>query len=162
MESKVPKNYVCPICLGVQGVENKDTLLLQQDLVYKNKEVSIFINSFFVDTSEGHVIVVPNKHYENIYDLPEKVGHKIFDAAKMISIAMKKAYNCDGITTRQNNEPAGDQHAFHYHLHVLPRYEGDRFNENSGNTRLADPKERKVFAVKLKKALEKITSSRDE
>lgn len=155
MMTNAPKDYICPICLGVEGTENSDTLLLQQDLVYTDDMVSAFINSFFIDTNEGHVIVVPNDHFENIYDLPEKVGHRVFDVAKKVAIAMKASYKCDGITTRQNNEPAGDQHAFHYHFHVFPRYDGDNFNENSMNKRLAEPEERKMFANKLKSELSK-------
>lgn len=38
---------------------------------------------------------------------------------------MKAAYGCDGVSTRQHNEPAGDQDVWHYHLHVVPRWHGD-------------------------------------
>jgi len=65
-----------------------------------------------------------------MYALPDEYGHRIFEVAKMISIAMKKAYKCDGITTRQNNGPAGNQHAFHYHFHIFPGYIDDSFNIN--------------------------------
>ena len=55
-----PKNYKCPICLGVKGIESEDTLLKKSDLVYKDDLVSVFINSFWIKTVEAHVIVVPN------------------------------------------------------------------------------------------------------
>ena len=74
MKSHAPKNYKCPICLGVKGVENDDTLLKQADLIFRDNLVSVFINSFWIPTREGHVIVVPNEHYENIFDLPDMVG----------------------------------------------------------------------------------------
>jgi histidine triad (HIT) family protein len=38
---------------------------------------------------------------------------------------MKSHYSCDGISTRQHNEPAGHQDVSHYHLYVFPRYAGD-------------------------------------
>lgn len=111
----------------------------------------MFINSFWIGKNEGHVIIVPNKHFENIYDLPPDLGHQIFDIAQKISLAIKEAYQCDGITLRQNNEPAGDQHAFHYHLHVFPRYNNDNFNQEMANkSRLSNPKERLEYADKLK------------
>jgi histidine triad (HIT) family protein len=47
--------------------------------------------------------------------------------AKSLAIAMKKIYACDGVSTRQHNEPAGNQDVWHYHLHVTPRYENDNF-----------------------------------
>lgn len=102
--SNAPENYTCPICLGVKGLEAQDTLMRQTDVVYKDDLVTGFINSFFVGRNTGHVIIVPNEHYESIYTLPVRVGHRIFDVAQKVSLAMKKAYACDGITTRQNNE----------------------------------------------------------
>lgn len=45
MHKHAPSNYICPLCLGVQGVENDKTLLLQQDVVYKDDSVTAFINS---------------------------------------------------------------------------------------------------------------------
>lgn len=154
MISHAPKGYKCPICIGLAGIENDDTLLRQQDEVYKDDLVVVYINSFWIPTCEGHVIVVPKKHYENIYNLPEKYGHRLFDVAKKVSIAMKKAYKCDGITTRQNNEPAGNQHAFHFHFHIFPRYDGDSFNINlTKKSILSDPKDRIKYVRRLKKYL---------
>lgn len=152
MYNHAPVDYKCPICLGVQGIENDNTLLKQADLVFKDDLISVFINSFWIDTAKGHVIVVPNDHYENIYDLPEHVGNRIFETVKKVSLAMKEAYDCDGITTRQNNEPAGNQHAFHYHHHIFPRYEGDLFNENmTKKSILSNPEERFEYVEKLKR-----------
>jgi histidine triad (HIT) family protein len=151
MKQNAPENYVCPICLGVTGVESDDTLLKQADLVFRDELVSVWINSFWIKGNEGHLIVVPNEHFENIYDLPEVIGHRIFDVAKHMSTVMKRAYKCDGITIRQNNEPAGDQHAFHYHLHIFPRYTGDTFNQElTKKSFLSDPQARIVYKEKLR------------
>ncbi len=156
-KSRAPKNYKCPICLGVDGVENEDTLLKQADLVYRDKAVSVFINSFWIPTCEGHVIVVPNEHHENLYDLPKKLNNHIYEIVQKMAIAMKKAYKCDGITTRQNNEPAGDQHAFHFHHHVFPRYDGDSFNLNlTKKSVLSDTSKRLKYVAKLRKELERL------
>jgi histidine triad (HIT) family protein len=124
------KEYICPICLGIQGVENENTLLRKIDLIYRDDIVSVFMNSFFIKGNEGHIIIVPNKHFEHLYDLPVDVGHVIMDCAKRYAVILKQAYKCDGITVQQNNEPAGGQHAFHYHLHLFPRYENDLFFKN--------------------------------
>ncbi len=154
IQSNAPKNYECPICLGVQGSDSAKTLMRPSDLVYKDELVSAFINSFFVGKNSGHVIVVPNEHYETIYTLPTELGHRIFDVAQKIALAMKEAYQCDGITTRNNNEPAGDQHAFHFHFHVFPRYKDDGYNTiPPSDKRLAEPTERAGYAVKIKAAL---------
>ncbi len=154
MYNHAPDGYKCPICLGVKGIENEDTLLKQADLIYKDDLVSVYINSFWIDTAKGHVIVVPNEHFENIFDLPNEVGYRIFEVTKKVALAMKESYGCDGITLRQNNEPASDQHAFHYHQHIFPRYEGDSYNVNmTKKSILSTPEERIEYAEKLKKAL---------
>ena len=95
MKTIAPKEYTCPICLGNTNIENQDTLLKQTDLVYKDDSVSVWINSFWIQGNEGHVIVVPNDHYENLYDLPEEVGRQIFTVSKKMSKAIKKVYDCD-------------------------------------------------------------------
>lgn len=151
MYNHAPSNYKCPICLGVKGIENGDTMLKQSDLIYKDDLVSAFINSFWIDTAKGHVIVVPNEHFENLYEIPVEIGHRLFEIMQKISVAMKMAYKCDGITTRQNNEPAGNQHAFHFHWHVFPRYTDDAYNENmTKKSIISTPEERLPYAKKLK------------
>ncbi len=148
-------SYICPICLGYQGIENEHTHLKQADLVYRDDLVSAWINSFWIGQNAGHVIVVPNAHFVNIYDIPTDVGHRIFDVAQRVSKALKASYRCDGITMRQNNEPAGDQHAMHYHLHIFPRYEGDNFNQAlAQKSRLSSPSERIEYAQRLVKYFE--------
>lgn len=154
MYNHASEEYKCPICLGIRGVENPDTLIKKTDLVYKDGIVSAFINSFWVGKNKGHVIVVPNKHFENLYEIPDEVGNRVFEVSKKISILMRKAYEADGITIRQNNEPAGDQHAFHYHLHIFPRYTDDDFNKNAAmKSVLYDADARAVYAEKLKQEI---------
>ncbi len=153
MHNHAPPDYICPICLGVNGVESEDTLLRLTDIVYIDEFVTAFINSFWIKGNEGHVIIVPNEHYENIYDLPKELAGRVQSLAKKIALAMKQVYECDGITTLQNNEPAGSQHAFHYHLHIFPRYTSDSLFTNIGDKQLADPQKRKAYAEKLRALL---------
>ena len=153
--SKAPDNYECPICFGIHSSDSSKTLIRPNDFVYRDDLVTALVNSFFVGQNAGHVIIVPNEHYENIYTLPTKQGHRIFDTAQKVALAMKKAYQCDGITTRSNNEPAGDQHAFHYHFHVFPRYNDDGYHlVQPSHKRLAEPEERAEYARKIQTALE--------
>ena len=58
------------------------------------------------------------------------------DVVREMAIAIRHTYDCGGVSTRQHNEPAGYQDAWHYHVHVFPRYDGDELY----NTRhLPDP-----------------------
>jgi len=154
LPSRAPQDYQCPICFGFAGDTSPATLIRPSDVVYKDELVTVLINSFFMGKNAGHVIVVPNEHFENLYVLPPAVGHRVFDVAKKMALTLKRAYNCDGIKLMQNNEPAADQHAFHFHLHVYPRYDNDGFNSIlPADKRLAEPAERAEYAQKLKAAL---------
>ena len=153
MHNHPSSDYICPICLGVSGVESGDTLLRLTDIVYIDEFVTAFINSFWIKNNPGHVVVVPNDHYENLYDLPTDLGSHIFAIVKKIAIAMKEACECEGTTILQNNEPAGGQHAFHYHLHVFPRFENDELHKNMSNKQMADSAKRKEYADKLRSKL---------
>lgn len=153
MYNHAPQDYKCPICLGIEGVESEDTYIKPTDVVYEDDLVIAFINSFFVGVNSGHVIVVPNKHFENIYDLPAEYATRIFEAAKKVVLAMKESYRCEGITILQNNEPASSQHAFHYHMHVFPRYSDDNIHQHLHEKRLTTAKERIPFAEKLRPIL---------
>lgn len=153
MYNHAPENYNCPICLGINGIESEATMLKQADIVYRDDLVCVFINSKFVGNNPGHAIVVPNEHFENLYDMPEEVLNRIIAVSKKIALAMKKARNCDGVMIEQNNEPASGQHAFHYHMHIVPRFDDDKFQECRINVRVSDPQERLVYAEELKKFL---------
>lgn len=157
MHNHSSSDYICPVCLGVKRELNDKTLLLAQDVVYQDKVCTAFINSFWIKNNPGHVIVVPNDHYENIYDLSDEVGAHIFSIARKIATVMRETYLCEGITLLQNNEPAGGQHAFHYHLHIFPRYENDDLHANMMDKQLADPVKRKVFTNKLQRHLQGVS-----
>lgn len=150
MYNHAPKDYKCPLCLAVSGVESEDTLVKQTDIIYKDKFITALINSFFIKNNPGHVIVIPNEHFENLYEIESETLYKIMNVVQKIATAMKKSYSCEGITLLQNNEPVGGQHAFHFHLHIFPRYENDELHANMGNKQLAEPSSRAKFANKLK------------
>lgn len=148
-------DYKCPICLSNSGIENGNTWIKQADIFFRDNLVSALISSKSICGNEGHVLIVPNKHYENIYELPEIVGHRIFEVSKKVAIALKSVRNCDGVTILQNNEPAGDQHAFHYHMHVIPRFNNDNLHTELWNAKKSAPKDRVEYANALKTFFEK-------
>lgn len=68
---------------------------------------------------------MPRRHVANIYELPDDLAGPLLATAAEIARVVKRAFSAEGITLRQNNDPASDQHLFHFHLHVIPRYTGD-------------------------------------
>ena len=127
MYNHAPEIYHCPFCLLIEGVQNEHVHSMESDIVYHDDVVTAFIGSHQWPNNHGNVIVVPNEHFENIYDLPLRFAQDIHRMAKRLAIAMKNVYSCDGVSTRQHNEPAGSQDVWHYHLHVTPRYENDNY-----------------------------------
>lgn len=153
MYNHAPADYICPICLGVQGIENDKTLIRTSDIVFRDDQVMVFVASYFIGNNPGHLIVVPLQHFENYYDLPDEVSSHLFSVGRKIAITMKRAYGCEGIMVLQNNEPASGQHAFHYHLHLFPRYSNDEIHTHMSSKRETTVEERLTYANKMKKAL---------
>ncbi len=75
--------------------------------------------------TKGHCLIIPKEHFDNIYDLDGETAGKLFSLATCIARAMKDALNCDGLNVIQNNGEIAGQTVPHFHLHLIPRYEGD-------------------------------------
>ena len=111
--------------------------------------VVVVMNPF--PLTAGHALVVPRTHVPNVYELPDELAGPVLSTAARVARAAKRAFGADGITLRQNNEGASDQHLFHFHLHVIPRFHGDlgRFN---ATPRLASRAEQEENASLLRAA----------
>ena len=91
--------------------------------VYEDSSVVAFLDIFPIHP--GHVLVVPKKHFVDIFDTPEEELQGIIAAAKKISPAVMKATKADGINIGMNNKPASGQVVMHVHMHVIPRFKDD-------------------------------------
>lgn len=155
MYNHAPEDYICPLCLTVQGIENELNMAKQADIVYQDERVTALINSKFIRNNPGHVIVVPNEHFENLYELPAPYSHRIMEVSQKIAIALKDVRKCDGVWIEQNNEPASGQHALHYHMHIVPRFVGDDLKKQLAEigTYVSVPEERVIYAEELRRFL---------
>jgi histidine triad (HIT) family protein len=150
-----PEGYECPFCAVVRGEEREPPGTRQTDVVLRSPTTTAWIGKRWWENNAGHVIVVPNVHVENMYELPRELAGDIHESARAVALAMKRAYRCDGISTRQHNEPGGDQDVWHYHLHVFPRYEGDGLYGSS--YRETTPEERRPYAERLRDELAQLS-----
>jgi histidine triad (HIT) family protein len=90
--------------------------------VYENEHVLGFLD--IMPRCPGHTLVIPKAPARNILDIsPEDFAH-VARGAHRIARAAMTAFNADGITVQQFNEPAGGQAVFHLHMHVMPRHNG--------------------------------------
>ena len=76
--------------------------------------------------TKGHALILPKDHYRNLYDLPEETAAEVLKMAKKLALKMKDKLGCDGVNIVQNNEETAGQTVFHFHMHVIPRYKGDK------------------------------------
>ena len=94
-------------------------------IVYEDANfVSLMTNRPF---NAGHVLVIPKRHIESLKDLNEETGAGLFRMATRVAVAIRKSgLRCDGINLLLNDgEPF--QEILHLHLHVFPRFRGDKF-----------------------------------
>ena len=76
--------------------------------------------------SKGHALILPKAHVANIYEISDEMAAKAMILAKKMATKMTDALKCDGFNIVQNiGEPAG-QTVFHFHMHLIPRYKGDK------------------------------------
>ena len=90
--------------------------------VYEDEHVLAFLD--IMPRSPGHTLVIPKAPARNILDIKMEDYLHVARATHKIAAAAKKAFNADGVTIQQFNEPAGGQVVFHLHVHVMPRQDG--------------------------------------
>ncbi|MHB9134309.1 MAG: HIT family protein [Armatimonadota bacterium] len=151
MYSHAPQDYQCPFCWIVSQCALGEEWQVQNSVVYHDPLVTVFLSLHHYAGIRGNVLVVPNTHYENIFDIDCALGAEMLRVTQWIALAMKRAYHCDGISTRQHNEPAGYQDVWHFHQHVFPRYPGDHLY--GGRKERYAPEERLHHANLLREAL---------
>lgn len=74
--------------------------------------------------SPGHALLMPRAHVQDIYAMPDALAAHLFGIAPRLARALKRGFGADGMTLIQNNEVAGGQSVFHFHLHLVPRRAG--------------------------------------
>lgn len=90
----------------------------------------------------GHTLVMPKKHYANIYEIDDDTLAHLIKVVKELAIKFKNKLHADGINILNNNDEAAGQTVMHYHIHILPRYKNDdlniNFTDHSKDTNLDD------------------------
>ena len=75
--------------------------------------------------TRGHALVIPRAHSRNIYQVGDEDLARTMAAAKRLATRMRDVLDCDGMNLINSAEPAAWQTVFHFHVHVIPRYEDD-------------------------------------
>jgi len=101
--------------------------------LFENEHVLAFLD--IMPASEGHSLVIPKKHFENLMDVPEKELEETMKIVQKVAKAVMKATHAEGFNVIQSNYRAAGQVVPHLHFHIIPRNEddGNHFHLNHGN-----------------------------
>lgn len=121
--------------------------------VYEDDLVVAFLD--ISQATKGHTLVVPKVEYKDIFEVPEKTASHLFGVAVKLSKAIQKAFGAHAMNILSNNGEMAGQTVFHFHIHLIPRYERSdenlfKLKNNQGNLSVDDYKER---ARMIKEAL---------
>ncbi|MEJ7651831.1 MAG: HIT family protein [Nakamurella sp.] len=149
--SHEPDGYRCPLCAQLAGVENEwnraSDLVAVEPLAFARISPKAWVGR------PGNALVCTTDHVENLYRLSVDQNAALFGLVQRVAVAMRGAYDCEGISIRQHNEPAGDQDLWHVHVHVFPRYSGDELYRRHDETHWVGAAERAEWADRLRAAL---------
>jgi len=120
--------------------------------IYEDAETFAFMD--IMPRGDGHCLVIPKKPARNILDVDPESLNAVMRSVQKLSRAVVKAFNADGVTIQQFNEPAGGQVVFHLHVHILPRFEGVALRPHTGE--MADQAVLAANAEKIRNALAEV------
>lgn len=110
------KDNNCIFCKLANGEIPTSTLYEDEDF-----RVILDVNP----ASKGHALIIPKEHYANLYELEDSLAGKAMILAKKMITKLTDVLECDGYNLVQNNGECAGQTVFHFHLHLIPRYEDD-------------------------------------
>lgn len=111
------KDENCIFCKLANGEIPTSTL-------YEDEDFRVILDAS--PASKGHALILPKEHYTDLYELDDEIAAKALVLAKKMVTKLTDILGCDGYNIVQNNGEAAGQTVFHFHIHLIPRYEGDQ------------------------------------
>ena len=96
--------------------------------IYEDDDFNVILD--MSPATKGHALILPKSHAKNLYELSDETAAKVMVLAKKLATEMTEKLGADGFNLVQNNNEIAGQTVFHFHLHLIPRYEGDNQNIN--------------------------------
>lgn len=110
------KDVNCIFCKIAAGDISSATL-------YEDEDFRVILD--LGPATRGHALILPKEHFANLFELPEELTAKAFVLAKRMAGELKDAMGCSGFNIVQNNGISAGQTVFHFHIHLIPRYDHD-------------------------------------
>lgn len=111
--------------------------------IYEDDEFNVILD--LSPATKGHALILPKEHYKNLYEISDETAAKAMKLAKKMAAKMTEKLQADGFNLVQNNNEVAGQTVFHFHMHLIPRYndDGQTINWIPGK-----PSEEELSAVK--------------
>ncbi len=106
----------CIFCRIANGEVPAETL-------YEDEQFRVILDQG--PATKGHALILPKEHYRDFFELPEEMAGDVMKLAKKMVFKMREKFKCEGINLVQNNGDLAGQTVFHFHLHLIPRYDAD-------------------------------------
>ena len=110
------KDCNCIFCKIANGEIPSTTL-------YEDEDFRVILD--LGPATRGHALLLPKNHFANLFELDDETAQKAILVSKKMAGKMKTALGADGFNLVQNNGEAAGQTVFHFHMHLIPRYEND-------------------------------------
>ena len=94
------------------------------EVVFEDEATLAFMD--IAPIHRGHTLVIPKKHATDVFEISPDDAAAVMQTAQKVAHAVKAGLHCDGVNLFQSNGSAAGQTVFHFHVHVLPRWKGDR------------------------------------
>lgn len=104
---------------------------LPANIVYEDDLVIAFLD--ISQVTKGHTLVVPKVEYETIFDLPEDIAGHLYQVVVKLSKAINESLKPEGLNILNNNQAVAGQVVFHYHIHIIPRYDKEELTMSFPN-----------------------------
>lgn len=118
--------------------------------IYEDENFTVILDAS--PANPGHCLIIPKQHFDCLFRLDDELAAKVMPLAKKIGAVIKAETGADGINVVQNNGTAAGQTVFHFHTHIIPRFDND--NVGVGWRQLTpDENEQKELAAKLSEKL---------
>ena len=127
----------CIFCKIARGVIPSTT-------VYEDEDFRVILD--LGPATRGHALLLPKNHFANLFELDDETAQKAILVAKKMAGKMKDALGADGFNLVQNNGEAAGQTVFHFHMHLIPRYEGDQVGLTWKPGELTDEMKEEILA----------------
>ena len=114
----------CIFCKLANGV-------IPTNFIYEDEDFKVILDAS--PASRGHALILPKDHYANVYEMDSNLLGKAMQLGQKIIVHETEVLKCDGYHMLQNNGACAGQTVFHYHLHLIPRYNDAKDNAEWGS-----------------------------